>query len=63
MFNKILLCLMISFSAFADTNNLSWTAPTKRVDGTVLAPTEIKEYEIRYGSSPTDLKIHFCTKN
>jgi hypothetical protein len=62
MFNKILLCLALSSSALAEPNNLSWNAPTARVDGTVLAPTEIIEYEIRYGSSPVDLKYKTVLK-
>jgi hypothetical protein len=62
MFNKILLCLALSGSALAEPNNLSWNAPTERVDGTVLAPTEIVEYEIRHGSSPVDLKYKTVLK-
>lgn len=53
---KIFLLLLIAPVAFAETNKFSWTAPTERVDGTKLASTEIKEYEIRYGSSPVELK-------
>lgn len=30
------------------TSELSWSAPTERVDGTPLAPAEIKEYRVFY---------------
>ena len=53
---KLVLLLLLPLVAAAETNKFSWTAPTERIDGTELAPTEIKEYEIRYGSSPVDLK-------
>jgi hypothetical protein len=59
---KIFILLLIAPVAFAEINKLSWTAPTERVDGTKLAPTEIKEYEIRYGSSPIDLKYTSVVK-
>lgn len=34
-------------------HSISWTAPTKRVDGTLLKPEEITGYELRYGAEPT----------
>ena len=38
----------LAFAAPA-TSTLSWTAPTTRVDGTPLAPTQIDEFRIYYG--------------
>jgi len=59
---RFLFLLLVSGLVQAEINKLSWTAPTERVDGTKLAPTEIKEYEIRYGSSPVDLKYTSVVK-
>ena len=42
---------LFSFGAVAApaTSTLSWDAPTTRVDGTPLAPTEIQEFRVYYG--------------
>jgi hypothetical protein len=50
---KYLIALMIvllSTPVFAaqSLSNLSWTAPTTRVDGTFLLESEIKEYKVYY---------------
>ena len=34
--------------------NVSWSAPTEREDGTVLASSEIKQYTIYYRESQND---------
>lgn len=39
-------------SAEPGDHTISWTAPTKRVDGTLLKPEEITGYELRYGAEP-----------
>ena len=39
-------------SAEPGDHTISWTAPTKRVDGTLLKPEEIIGYELRYGAEP-----------
>lgn len=39
-------------SAEPGDHTISWTAPTKRVDGTALKPAEIVGYDIRYGAEP-----------
>lgn len=39
-------------SAEPGEHTISWTAPTKRVDGTLLKPEEITGYELRYGAEP-----------
>ena len=51
--------LMITLAAHAApaTSELSWTAPTTRVDGTLLDPSEIAEYRVYYtidGQSPSE---------
>lgn len=60
----ILLLAIISSGANAleTLNKLSWSAPTKRIDGAALDPSEIKEYEVRYGSYPEDMKFKSLTK-
>lgn len=45
----ISLALTIQAKAAPSTSSLSWTAPTTRMDGTPLAPTQIKEFRIYYG--------------
>lgn len=39
-------------SAEPGDHTISWTAPTKRVDGTALKPDEIVGYDIRTGVGP-----------
>lgn len=39
-----------------EQHRISWTAPTKRVDGSALAAGDIKAYEIFYGDFPVALK-------
>lgn len=42
-----ILLLLFVFPAYADqTATITWDAPTTRVDGTPIAPTEIKNYTI-----------------
>lgn len=35
--------------------DLSWTAPTTRIDGRLLSPSELAGYKVYYGTSPDDL--------
>jgi len=46
-----MMLLLTSFGAFAApaVSTLSWDAPTTRVDGTPLAPTEIQEFRVYHG--------------
>lgn len=59
---RIALVLLLSLSmvhgalaASSQSVSASWTAPTTRMDGTPLAPTEISNYKLYYsvGSAPT----------
>lgn len=47
---SLLLGVMFSTSALAavGASELSWVPPTTRVDGTVLQPTEIAEFQVFY---------------
>lgn len=58
---NVLFWLGVAFIAFGlseaksaepGEHTISWTAPTKRVDGTALKPAEIVGYDIRYGAEP-----------
>ena len=44
----ITLALLPAAHAAPATSELSWTAPTTRVDGTPLDPTDIAEYRVYY---------------
>ena len=43
------LMVTLAVQAAPATSTLSWDAPTTRVDGTPLAPTEIQEFRVYYG--------------
>ena len=47
-----MMLLLTSFGAFAApaVSTLSWDAPTTRVDGTQLAPAQIEEFRVYYGT-------------
>ena len=46
-----MMLFLASFGVFSApaVSTLNWTAPTTRVDGTPLAPTEIQEFRVYYG--------------
>jgi hypothetical protein len=46
-----MMLLLTSFGAFAApaVSTLSWDAPTTRVDGTPLQPTQIEEFRVYHG--------------
>ena len=46
-----MMLFLASFGVFSApaVSTLSWDAPTTRVDGTPLAPTEIQEFRVYYG--------------
>ena len=46
----ILIALLFSFSAIADSGKLDWVAPTEREDGAQLSPSEIGGFRL-YNSS------------
>lgn len=45
----------------ATTDQLTWTAPTRRVDGTPLAPSEIREYRLTVANSTTGTQSPIAT--
>ena len=46
-----MMLFLASFGVFSApaVSTLNWTAPTTRVDGTPLAPTEIQEFRVYHG--------------
>ena len=42
------LALLVSFPVVADVVDVTWTAPTTRVDGTPLTAAEIKHYRLSW---------------
>ena len=56
----VLMLLLGSAIARADTVEVSWTAPTERVDGTALPATEIAGYRLSWtlnGTAQSDLTV------
>lgn len=43
---RYLILLLLSFTAFADNATVTYDAPTERVDGTPLAPSEIGGFNV-----------------
>ena len=46
-----IFCLLNANSAFAGSAALAWNAPTERVDGTLISSSDIKGYNIHYGTA------------
>jgi len=46
-----IFCLLSANTAFAGSAALAWNAPTERVDGTLILSSDIKGYNIHYGTA------------
>ena len=46
-----IFCLVIANTAFAGNVTLAWNAPTERIDGTPVSSSEIKGYNLHYGTA------------
>ncbi len=47
----LIFCLVNADTAFAGSASLAWNAPTERVDGTSVTSSDIKGYNLHYGTA------------
>jgi hypothetical protein len=57
---KLLLLMLVAGTAHAGTADLTWVAPTKNCDGTLL--TNLKEYTLTYGQKKETLPLTQLSK-